>query len=142
MTASLILQTASRIVKPLMLLFSIFLLLSGHNAPGGGFTGGLVAAAAFCLNAQAFSPAEARATLRFNPRSIVGAGLLVALASGLPGLLLGQPYLAGQWASVYIPLVGVVKAGTPLLFDLGVYFVVFGFAMMIFLGLMEEAHGA
>lgn len=139
---SLILQTASRILKPLMLLFSIYLLLSGHNEPGGGFVGGLVAATAFCLNAQAFSPAAARATLHFDPRIIVGVGLLIALASGAGGLLIGEPYLTGQWASVYVPLVGIVKIGTPLLFDVGVYFVVFGFAMMIFLGLMEESHGA
>jgi len=138
---SLILQTASRIVKPLMILFSIFLLLRGHNEPGGGFVGGLVAATAFCLSAVAYEPAIARQTMVFSPRHFVGVGILFALLSGVIGMAGGHTYMTGVWRDVHVPALGEVALGTPLLFDIGVYFVVFGFTLMIFLGLLEESRG-
>lgn len=135
---SLILQTGSRIVKPLMLLFSIFLLLRGHDEPGGGFVGGLMAAAAFCLHAIAYTAKDARQSLHMNPRTLIAWGLLFALGAGLMSLAVGLPFLTGLWAEVYIPLVGSVKLGSPLLFDVGVYLVVFGITTLMVLTIMEE----
>ena len=73
---SLILSTAARYLLPLLLLFSFFILIRGHNEPGGGFIGGLVAAAAFALNAIAFDVGSTRRTLRIDPRTLIPAGLL------------------------------------------------------------------
>ena len=67
---------------PLLLLFALFLLLRGHNAPGGGFVGGLVVAAAFVLHSIAFGIAASRRALLVDPSTLLSVGLLVALVSG------------------------------------------------------------
>lgn len=133
---SLILQTATRFVFSLMLLLSIFLLLRGHNEPGGGFVGGLVASAAFTLFALAHDVERARAILPLNPRLLIAAGLLIAVTSGLIGMLFGEPFMTTAWDSREIPVVG--KMGTPLLFDIGVYLAVMGVALTIIFSLAEE----
>ncbi len=133
---SLILSVAVRALLPLLLLFSVFLLIRGHNEPGGGFVGGLVAAAAFALYAIAEGVAKVRQTLRVEPRVLIGAGLLVALSSGLLALLQGQPFMTGRWYKQAVPVLG--KLGTPLLFDTGVYLVVVGIILTIILTLAEE----
>jgi multicomponent Na+:H+ antiporter subunit B len=135
---SLILRTATRYLITLLLLFSIFLLLSGHNAPGGGFVGGLVAAAAFILYSIAYDVAAARRTLRVEPRQLIGGGLLAAGGSGVFSLLKGQPYLTGHWAALAPPATGTLTLGTPLLFDAGVYLVVVGVTLLIIFSLAEE----
>ncbi len=135
---SLILQTAARYLMPLMLLFSIFLVLRGHHEPGGGFVGGLVASAALILYAIAYDARTARHLLRSDPRKLIGAGLLVALTSGLISLLGGRPFMTGQWASFTLPGMGEFDVGTPLLFDIGVYLVVLGTTLTIMLSLAEQ----
>lgn len=134
--SSVILSTAIRLLLPLLLLFSVFLLLRGHNEPGGGFVGGLVAAAAIALYALAEGAEEARQLLRIDPRSLIAFGLAIALISGMIPLLFGQPLLTGIWLPYPVPVLGHV--GTPLLFDLGVYLLVAGMALLIVLSLMEE----
>ncbi len=134
--SSLILSTATRYLLPLLLLFSVFLLTRGHNEPGGGFVGGLVAAAAFALYAIADGVALAQQTLRLQPTSLIGLGLLLAVASGLLALLTGQPFMTGLWSTRSVPVLG--KLGTPLLFDVGVYFTVIGVILLIIFSLMEE----
>jgi multicomponent Na+:H+ antiporter subunit B len=133
---SLILSSVTSTMLPILLIFSVFLLLRGHNAPGGGFVGGLVASAAFALYAFADGPAEARATLRIGTKRLMGGGLLVALSAGLAGPLVGQRFFEGLWPSFALPVVG--KLGTPLLFDVGVYFVVVGVSTTVIFTLMED----
>ena len=133
---SLILATAIRLLLPLMLLFSLFLLLRGHNEPGGGFVGGLVVAAAFALYTLAHGEKEGRRLLRIEPLRLVAVGLSISLVSGLLPMLSGQPFLTALWSTVPAPVIG--HAGTPLLFDLGVYLLVAGMAMLIIFTLMEE----
>jgi multicomponent Na+:H+ antiporter subunit B len=133
---SVILSTAIRLLLPLLLLFSVFMLLRGHNEPGGGFVGGLVAAAALALYALAEGAGQARRLLKFDPRSLIVAGLTLALLSGILPLLIGEPLLTGLWFPSPLPVLGHV--GTPLLFDLGVYLLVAGMALLIVLSLMEE----
>jgi multicomponent Na+:H+ antiporter subunit B len=133
---SLILSTAARYLLPLLLLFSIFLLLRGHNEPGGGFVGGLVAAAAFSLYALAYDVATARKAMLLGPRNLIGLGLLAAASSGLLSLANGQPFMTGVWSNRELPVLG--KAGTPLLFDTGVYLVVLGVMLTIIFTLAEE----
>jgi multicomponent Na+:H+ antiporter subunit B len=135
---SLILRTTTRLLLPLLLLYSVFLLFRGHNEPGGGFSGGLVAASAFVLYGFAFGVPEAIRALRVNPRIVIGAGLLVAVASGSLALLAGQPLMTGLWGRVILPAFGTLDVGTPLLFDVGVYLVVVGVTLSIILPLAEE----
>ncbi|MCC6176346.1 MAG: Na+/H+ antiporter subunit B [Chloroflexi bacterium] len=134
---SLILGTAARFLLPLLLLFSIFLLLRGHNEPGGGFSGGLVAAAAFALLTIATDAPTTRRALQVAPRSLIGIGLLTAIVSGVIGLLAGRPFLTGQWVEVTLPGGISLALGTPLLFDIGVYLVVVGVVLTIVLSLAE-----
>jgi multicomponent Na+:H+ antiporter subunit B len=133
---SVILSTATRYLLPLLLLFSVFALLRGHNEPGGGFVGGLVASAAFTLFALAHDVERARAILPLNPRLLIAVGLLIAVTSGLIGMLFGEPFMTTAWDSREIPVVG--KMGTPLLFDVGVYLTVMGVALTIIFSLAEE----
>lgn len=131
-----ILHTAIRYLLPLLLLFSIFLLLRGHSEPGGGFVGGLVAASAFTLYAISISVEEARRRLRANPIQLISIGLALALGSGIYGLLIGKSFLYGAWGKQYFPVFGAV--GTPLFFDIGVYFTVIGVTLLIVFSLKEE----
>jgi multicomponent Na+:H+ antiporter subunit A len=127
-----IFRTAARLLMPLLLAFSVFLLLRGHNQPGGGFVGGLVAAAAFALYAIAFGTRPARQALIVRPLTLLGAGLLIALLSGVPAVLRGQPFLTAMWAAGPLPL------GTPAVFDVGVFLVVAGVVLMMIFNLAEE----
>lgn len=134
---SLILRTAAGVLQPVLLLYSVYLLLAGHNNPGGGFAGGLVAAAAFALNALAFDSPSAQRSLHVDPRTLIGAGLVVATASGIPGLLAGSEYLTGLWIDLPTPG-GYLAVGTPLLFDVGVYLLVVGMVLLMVFPLAEE----
>lgn len=89
---SLILRTTGHLLLPLLLVFSIFLLLRGHNEPGGGFIGGLVAAAAIILYLFSMDISAARRVLRVDPRDLIGAGMIAAVLSAVPGALLGDPF--------------------------------------------------
>lgn len=133
---SIILYLAARYLMPLLMVFSVFLLIRGHNEIGGGFVGGLVAAAAFILYAIANNVQEARRILRVQPRVLIAAGLLVSLSSGLIGWLIGKPFMTGLWLKDPLPVIG--KIGTPLMFDAGVYLVVIGVTLLIIFTLAEE----
>jgi multicomponent Na+:H+ antiporter subunit B len=136
--ASLILHMATRLLMPLLLMFSLFLLVRGHNQPGGGFTAGLVAAAAWGLYALAYDGRAARKALRIRPRMLIGLGLSSILISGLFGLFSGDPFLTGKWAKIYFGKIGSFDMGTPLLFDFGVYLAVIGVTLTIIFALEEE----
>lgn len=133
---SLILQTASRVMLPLLLFFAIFLLLRGHHLPGGGFSGALVASSAYMLFAIAHGREAALARLRTDPQRLIGAGLCVVLAAGLAGVAADLPFLTGLWLSMELPW-GRLDVGTPLLFDAGVFLAVTGVALSILLSLLE-----
>lgn len=136
MIPSLILRTSARILLVLLLLFSVFELLRGHNDPGGGFIGGLLAAAAFSLYALAYGVDRARAVLRLHPLTVAGAGLLVAAAAGAAALVRGESFLTGLWYPD--PLPGIGKVSSVLVFDVGVYLVVLGTTLLIVFTLGEE----
>ena len=135
---SLILSTAARYLLPLLLLFSLFILIRGHNEPGGWFIGGLVAAAAFALNAIAFDARSTRRTLRIDPRMLIPAGLSIALVSGIIPLFYRDSFMTGKWFSIFVPGLEQLDIGTPLLFDCGVYLLVLGVALTMILTLTEE----
>ena len=134
---SLILQTTTRLLIVLLPLFSLFLLLRGHNAPGGGFVGGLVLGAAFILYVYAYDVAAARRALWFEPRTLIATGLTIAATSALPAVLGGLPFMTGLWGTLGSED-GGLHVGTPMLFDAGVYVVVVGVTLNIVFSLAEE----
>ncbi|MEM7622252.1 MAG: Na+/H+ antiporter subunit B [Planctomycetota bacterium] len=137
---SLIFRTAARALLPLMILLSVIVLLRGHNEPGGGFVGGLLFAAGFSLFALAQGLNAARRMLRVDPSALIGFGLSLAALSGIPGLLWGDAFLDGQW--FLLPVAGFqedIKVGTPVFFDIGVYFAVAGVVLMMIFSL-EDYH--
>jgi multisubunit Na+/H+ antiporter MnhB subunit len=135
MTSS-ILQTAARVLMPLLLLFALFLLARGHNQPGGGFVGGLVVAASFVLYSIAYGVDAGRRALLVSPSTLLGAGLLTALASGLPGVLAGRSFMTARWTELGAAP-GTIAVGTPLLFDVGVFLTVVGVVLTIVFTLAE-----
>ena len=115
-------------------MFSVFLLLRGHDQPGGGFVGGLVASIAFSLYAFVCGPQAARGLLRADPRAVGAVGLAAAIASGFVGSILEDaPFLTGQWGAI-----GGLSIGTPVIFDVGVYLVVIGVVLTFVLGIKER----
>jgi len=136
-----VLNRAVRILFPCLLVLSVIVLYRGHNLPGGGFIGGLMAATAFIIIGLGDSMERARACLRVDPVTLMGWGLAVALMSGLPGIIAGAPFMTGVWLpGFYLPLLGSVHLGTPLLFDVGVYLTVIGFALHTTFSLVQLAH--
>ncbi len=132
-------------VRPLyfgMLAAALWVLLRGHNEPGGGFIAGLIAVAATSALAIVLGVARAHRWLPLAPMPLAAAGVALALASGLPALLFGEPYLTHQWGT--LPLgEGGLKVSTVLAFDLGVLAAVWGALGGYVLGLLaagdEEA---
>jgi multicomponent Na+:H+ antiporter subunit B len=121
---------------PLLLLFAVFELLRGHNQPGGGFVAGLVVAASFVLYSIAFNVGAARRALLVHPSRLLGIGLLVALVSGLPGAVLGHPFMTALWTKIAVGST-VLDIGTPLVFDVGVFLTVIGVVLTIVFTLAE-----
>jgi multicomponent Na+:H+ antiporter subunit B len=140
MMNSIILNAATRLLVALLLLFSVYMLLRGHNLPGGGFIGGLIGATGFVLYAIAQGAEATRIALRYEPQNIAMIGLGIALASGVYAVFFGDAFFTGQWwfmggdreAGDYIPISSV------LVFDIGVYLVVFGSILTLVLALEEE----
>ena len=134
---TVIFRTLAPLIVAVMLVFSIYVLLRGHNEPGGGFIGGLVAASAIAILGMASGVEAARTALRFDPLSIAGFGVFIAALSGLLSLFTGSPFLTSIW--LYLELgQTTVPLSTPLIFDIGVYFVVFGTIAGIALALEED----
>lgn len=131
-----ILSSAARYLFPLMMLFSVFLLLRGHNKPGGGFVGGLVAASAFALYTIAHGIKAARRFHTVDPFVHIGLGLLIAVSSALLPVFQGKNFMTGLWSDVPIPVIHHI--GTPAIFDLGVYLVVLGITLKIIFVLSDE----
>lgn len=129
---SIIFRTASHIVSGLMLLFSVYLFFRGHNQPGGGFVGALIAVIAFGLLMLSESPEYVRHRLKQTPLFMSLLGVICLLTAAILPVFFGLPLLTGLWWKEILPL------GTPLLFDLGVYLAVIGGVLGILLKVDEE----
>lgn len=137
---TLIFRTAAPYLTSLMLLFSVFVLLRGHNEPGGGFIGGLIAASAFAIHGIAFGVPPVRRAMHFHPMAISGFGLFLAALSGLLSIGFGAPFLTGLWTSP--SLLGItIDLSTVMFFDIGVYLVVVGSITSIALALEDREDG-
>jgi multicomponent Na+:H+ antiporter subunit B len=135
---TLILKTASTYLLPVLLLFSVFILLRGHYLPGGGFVGGLVASIAFVLHAFANGLPNTKSILRIHPGFLMPVGLAISFVSGIaPMMGWGLPFMTGIWFDDPLPVIGMV--GSALFFDIGVYLVVIGVTLTIIMTISESA---
>jgi len=128
---SMILETTVTAVFPTALLVSVYLLFAGHNAPGGGFIGGLVAGAALVLRFVDGGSASIRRVLPIAPTTLLGGGLALAVATAVIPWFSGDQLLESGKLQVDVPAVGLVKASSALPFDIGVYLVVLGLVLTV-----------
>jgi multicomponent Na+:H+ antiporter subunit A len=135
---SLILETGVGAVFHTALLFSLFLLFAGHNAPGGGFVGGLVAGAAFVLLFVEGGPEKVERAAPAPAPAMLGIGLTVAVATGAVAWLAGGEFLESAKADWHLPVLGTVHASSALAFDIGVYLVVVGLVVAVLTTLGAE----
>lgn len=133
---TLILSTILKALTPLFIGIAAYMFFRGHDKPGGGFIAGLIASIPFMLHAMVFGCQKTKETFKLRPHLLAGMGLLTALVSGMFALVQGSPFLSPLWVSEKLPLIG--KIGTPIFFDLGVLFVVFGVVLRITFLLTKE----
>jgi multicomponent Na+:H+ antiporter subunit A len=134
-----VVDVAVRLLFPAVVVGSIYLLFAGHNQPGGGFVGGIVAGVAVALRYVAGGIDEVRRLSHARPWTVLGAGLLVATLTALAPALLGGAVLETGEVAVDLPVLGHVAASSALVFDVGVYLVVLGLVLMVFESFGEEA---
>jgi multicomponent Na+:H+ antiporter subunit B len=138
---TIIFRTAAPLLVATMLVFSVYVCLRGHNEPGGGFIGGLIAASSIAILGMASGAKQARESLKFDPLSIAGFGVFIAALSGVASIFIEAPFLTSIW--LYLPLGDTtVPLSTPLIFDIGVYLVVFGTLSAVALALEGGEGGA
>lgn len=138
MSNSIFLRFLARAMLPVLMLFSLFLLLRGHNQPGGGFVGGLVASVGLILMTLAYGPDEVRRQLQVDFLRTMLYGVLIAVIAGAVGLILSGTFLTAAWWKPFIQGVGKLEFGTPLIFDIGVYLAVLGVTCSIVMNMADE----
>lgn len=136
---SLILDTVLDGLFRTALLFSAFLLFAGHNAPGGGFVGGLVAVGALVLRYVANGVSEVDRVVPVPSATVLGSGLAIAMAVALGGFVWGDGFLASAKLEADLPVLGTLKLTTALPFDIGVYLIVVGLGLVVVRTLGAEA---
>lgn len=132
---NVILKSSVKILTPLIIFFSIIVLLKGHNDPGGGFIGGLLGALGWVV----YRLGAEKQQLPVNMIFVMAIGLGLCLVSGLYGILVDTPFLTAHWGpGINIPSLGLVKFSTPLVFDIGVYLVVSSSAIRMLNSFMKD----
>jgi len=126
-----ILPAGSRIIFYLTLVFAIYIFLRGHHNPGGGFVAGVTAACATTIWALAYERQKALALVAVHPRKLIASGLVVIVGLGIAAMLAGYPFLTQAFTHWHVPILGDIELATALVFDLGVFMVVFGSAYWI-----------
>lgn len=137
-TNDIILQTATKVVAFVIILFSIRLFFSGHYYAGGGFVGGLMTSGAIILIMIAYDMKTVKNLLPINYRKLLATGLLIAISTGLIGVFQGDPFLTHYYGYFNLPLLGETSLHTATLFDLGVYLVVVGVTLTIIQSIGES----
>lgn len=136
---SVLLDETVRIAVPIVLVTSVYLLFAGHNAPGGGFIGGLVAGAAVFLRYIAGGAEGHRGVTQVPFEVLLGGGVLLSALTGVGSLLAGDGYLEAWTVEEDLPLLDTVKFTATLPFDIGVYLVVLGLAVAVVSSIGREA---
>lgn len=133
---TIILKTATNYLLPLLIIFSLFVLIRGHYLSGGGFVGGLIASIAFVLHSFAYNTQRTISLFRFRPMFLIPAGLSLSLFSGLLPTLISKPFMTSVWFMESVDVIGAF--GSALLFDVGVYLVVVGVVLTILFTISES----
>lgn len=135
---SVILQLASKYVRALLIIFSVIMLVRGHNLPGGGFIGGLLAGLSLAYKGFAYTQDLVEKEMKLRPEYFMVVGLALVFASLWPGLFLEGTLMQGVWFTIPFPFTDGYKFGTPFLFDIGVYFAVIGVTVLFLFSLSEK----
>jgi multicomponent Na+:H+ antiporter subunit A len=135
---SIIFEVVTRLIFHSMIVFSLYLLLAGHNLPGGGFAGGLTAGLALTIRYLAGGRFELREATPVGAGTLLGIGLATAAAAGMTPLLLGGQVFQSAIVELWLPVFGDIKFVTSTIFDIGVYVVVVGLALDVLRSLGAE----
>lgn len=138
MKSSIMLHTITRIVAFIILAFSVFLFFAGFNNPGGGFIGGLMTAAGLLLLYVSFDLKTVKRVIPFNYTTMIALGMLIAVGTGVFSMFYGDPYLTQYYSYFNLPILGETKLKTALPFDLGIYLVVVGVALLSIITIAED----
>jgi multicomponent Na+:H+ antiporter subunit B len=134
---SVILQMAAKYLKWLLLVFAVLALFRGHNQPGGGFIGGLMAGLAIVYRGFAFNAFQVKEELKDRPERYIGLGLFLILVSFIPSMIRNETLMTGVWTALP-DWTGGFKLGTPFLFDIGVFFTVIGVTLLFVFSLTQK----
>jgi multicomponent Na+:H+ antiporter subunit B len=135
---SVILQIAAKYLKWLLLVFAVLALFRGHNHPGGGFIGGLMAGLAIVYRGFAYNAFQVKEELKDRPERYIALGLLAILLSFLPSVFMNETLMTGIWVTLPLPFSEGLKLGSPFLFDVGVFFAVIGVTLMFVFSLTQK----
>lgn len=133
-----ILQSVTKVVVFIILTLAIYLFFSGHNAPGGGFVGGLVLASAFVLLLLAFDMETVRQGLPLNFKLVAATGAAIVVLTGIGAAIFGQPFLRQAFTVISVPLYGDIAFSTVTVFETGVALAVVGVVVTIILSIAED----
>jgi len=134
---NIILEKVVQLFLKVMLIYSIYLLMRGHNNPGGGFIAGIIASTGFIFYAMIYGTEKIRTIMVFSSQQWIGFGLILIFISAIIPLMFGKEILTGLWINLENSAFGSIHLGTPLLFDTGVYLGVTGVILAITISIME-----
>jgi multicomponent K+:H+ antiporter subunit A len=126
-------------LSPVILVFALYLLIRGHDLPGGGFAAGVTLSIALSLLYMASGTRAVEARLRVRPLNWVAFGLLIAATTGIGALFFGHPFLTSEFRYVDLPVLGEVPMASALLFDLGVFLLVVGATALILIAIAHQS---
>lgn len=133
-----ILQSVTRVAVVIILTFSIYLFMNGHHNPGGGFIGGLSTAVAIVLMYLSFGLEKVRENIRMDFKNLAAIGVLIAVGTGMAGVIFGKPFLTQAFDHFDLPIFGDTELASALIFDTGVALAVIGTAVNIILSISED----
>ncbi|PAV31577.1 Na(+)/H(+) antiporter subunit B [Virgibacillus profundi] len=135
---NVILQAVTKIAVFIILTLAVYLFLSGHNSPGGGFIGGLVLATAFVLLFIVFDIETVQKAIPFDFKRVAALGAFLAVGTGFGSLLFGEPFLSQSFGYFDLPIFGKTELATVTIFEAGVALVVVGVVVTIILSISED----
>ena len=138
MRPSILMEATARGLFHVTLMISVWATFRGHNSPGGGFIGGLIAASAFVMLYLARGAVALRRSVRLAPSTLMGLGLVLAVVTGLVPVVLGEQFMESDLAPFTLPIIGDTKLATSVIFDLGVYLLVVGVVLHVITELGAE----
>ncbi len=124
---------------PAVVMFAFYLLLRGHNLPGGGFAAGITLSIALIIQYMAMGTRFTESRLTVQPLRWAAAGLLCALLTGVGSWFFGLPFLTSDYRYVSLPLIGPAPLSTAMLFDIGVFALVVGATVLILIALAHQS---